>query len=379
MNYKCIYSLKGADEATFNSREHIIPACIGGMKKLPKGYVSDQANEMFSKMELEFARNTEISMMREMLGPGKKGSLNPKKATSSKIRLMQNKENSEYNLGYLQLGKPCSISQIHVYEHLNKIRFSLVPNNDINNNDNFYSFWNKLQNLINVIAIEMIISTELNETEFILGCHKDKWYLAMSETQCSNKYKNHVITFVKQMIKAHECNAFVLPIHELENAKPNLFQTSMSYQFAFNYEDRYRVIAKIAFNGLAHLMGNTHVLKHEYDPIRNAIYQGNDMHRFFDMMNYSSECNSFEDIFRCFDTIQNKTLGEWFHGLIYFGAMGNQKCAVGLYGLKRPHIINLAKNIYNPFFGGFFCNWKEKQEMDMMEYINVLLNNPTNV
>lgn len=38
----CIYTKENDTEAHFRNQEHIIPACIGGMQKLPKGYVSDE-------------------------------------------------------------------------------------------------------------------------------------------------------------------------------------------------------------------------------------------------------------------------------------------------------------------------------------------------
>lgn len=86
---KCIYSLKTASEANFQKQEHVIPACIGGKAKLPKGYVSDEVNEMFSKLELDFARNNLlISLNRVFFGPGKRGSLDPNKATESDIHIM---------------------------------------------------------------------------------------------------------------------------------------------------------------------------------------------------------------------------------------------------------------------------------------------------
>ena len=44
----CIYTNKDDTQAHFKNQEHIIPACIGGMKKLPKGYVSDEVNTLFS-------------------------------------------------------------------------------------------------------------------------------------------------------------------------------------------------------------------------------------------------------------------------------------------------------------------------------------------
>ena len=68
---KCIYSLKMSSQATFNGQEHIIPACIGGILKLPKGYVSDETNTMFSSLEKSFSRDSIISISRTFLGPGK--------------------------------------------------------------------------------------------------------------------------------------------------------------------------------------------------------------------------------------------------------------------------------------------------------------------
>lgn len=52
----CIYTKENDTEAHFRNQEHIIPACIGGMQKLPKGYVSDEVNTLFSALELKLAR-----------------------------------------------------------------------------------------------------------------------------------------------------------------------------------------------------------------------------------------------------------------------------------------------------------------------------------
>lgn len=47
----CIYTKENDTEAHFRNQEHIIPACIGGMQKLPKGYVSDEMNTLFSALD----------------------------------------------------------------------------------------------------------------------------------------------------------------------------------------------------------------------------------------------------------------------------------------------------------------------------------------
>ena len=43
----CLWS--GKDTSNDNGREHIIPKNVGGKQRLPKGYVSDECNTLFSK------------------------------------------------------------------------------------------------------------------------------------------------------------------------------------------------------------------------------------------------------------------------------------------------------------------------------------------
>lgn len=69
----CIY-YRNNDELNYDTKEHIFPKCIGGMKRLPKGVVSDQANEYFSKLELHTFRETAVFAGRIFNGPLKKPS-----------------------------------------------------------------------------------------------------------------------------------------------------------------------------------------------------------------------------------------------------------------------------------------------------------------
>lgn len=115
MNY-CIY-LKDADpNLTFNSGEHIFSAGVIGKRKLPLGYVSDECNNTFSKMELKFMRSSIISLPRQMVGPGKRGSLDPKKASQSQIFLMNEDNQDTIEFGYISLSKAYAI---HLFEDFN--------------------------------------------------------------------------------------------------------------------------------------------------------------------------------------------------------------------------------------------------------------------
>ena len=68
----CIY-LKTSPTLTYKSQEHIFPAGIGGTSKLPKGYVSDQANAYFSRLEAAFMRGSFVSLVRRFEKIGHRG------------------------------------------------------------------------------------------------------------------------------------------------------------------------------------------------------------------------------------------------------------------------------------------------------------------
>ncbi len=60
----CIYLFDKKCELSYKKKEHVISAGIGGKRTLPKGYVSDQANEMFSKYELMCLRYSPMQIAR---------------------------------------------------------------------------------------------------------------------------------------------------------------------------------------------------------------------------------------------------------------------------------------------------------------------------
>lgn len=59
----CIY-LGDAPDLTYNKRKHIFPAGLGGTVTLPQGWVSDQANGLFSSMEGELMHSSPIALDR---------------------------------------------------------------------------------------------------------------------------------------------------------------------------------------------------------------------------------------------------------------------------------------------------------------------------
>ena len=95
----CIYYGNRMD-LTYFEEEHVFPAGLGGISKLQRGTVSDQANKLFSKMELELMHHSLLSTTRALLGPGKRGSHSPAKMSKSEIGLLC-KDGTKLALGYI--------------------------------------------------------------------------------------------------------------------------------------------------------------------------------------------------------------------------------------------------------------------------------------
>lgn len=95
----CIY-YENREGLTYTSQEHVLPAGLGCHTKLPKGMVSDQANEYFSPIERRILQKSLTQIPRIIKGPGKRGSLSPKKATTSDVSEIV--LDGEKGLGYMK-------------------------------------------------------------------------------------------------------------------------------------------------------------------------------------------------------------------------------------------------------------------------------------
>jgi len=69
--HQCIWCLKDASSATFRSRSHVLPKCIGNIEEqvLPTGVVCDECNNYFSgELEDRFIKEPILSTLVEILG-----------------------------------------------------------------------------------------------------------------------------------------------------------------------------------------------------------------------------------------------------------------------------------------------------------------------
>lgn len=257
---KCIYLKDTKPILSFKSEEHIIPAAIGGKTVLNKGIVSDQANNMFSKLELEFCRNSPILLSRQFFGPGKRGSLSEKKATKSNVYVMVNSHNpNDSCLGYVKKGKPYKIPQMQV---LNKreINFGF----DVHDGDlkkQYIKFLNRLKKFKG--KYKFIQNKNILEDQIILGFFKNKWYVASS----SRDNLNIINDLLPKIIKKE----FTCLDRKPKSRKSNVIA---HLEMFFDVNDFFRVCAKIVFNFLAYKKGSEFVLDKKFDSIRKWIIYG---------------------------------------------------------------------------------------------------------
>ncbi|WP_428331616.1 hypothetical protein [Mucilaginibacter sp.] len=253
----CIY-YRDRPGLTFVQSEHIIPAGIGGRHTLPKGYVSDQFNHDISKLELGFMRESVIAIGRQMVGPGKRGSVKPADVTRSKVMLVSQPGPPEsFFLGYLALGTAVALPQVRIDQSTGNKEWTLPATVPAAEADGW---------LLNLLAgasglkPSYISSDRLGIQEAIIG-FDDRLYIAR-----------------------HPGSSFGLSAQLIEDLRAAVGQSSAPYaaknqpisfsQAAVVADDFYRVTAKIALNTLALLKGKAFVLDAAFDTLRRYITTG---------------------------------------------------------------------------------------------------------
>ncbi|MCP1495141.1 hypothetical protein J2Y73_005172 [Peribacillus frigoritolerans] len=338
----CIYFKKTEPEVTFLSEEHIFPAGIGGKKKLPQEYVSHNCNNAFSSIELEFMRNSLISMPRQFYGPGKRGKLTPSKATKSNISIMTGlNEPISIGFGYISLGKPFNISQIRVNTN-GPIQFSSDPSfGDAQNQ--LSDFARKLESFNNTYILHE--NDQFDEKEFILGIHDKKWHVGLSNKELLPR----VNEFVQKLIDQKS----------FENKTPSYGTSQPRVHQSIQMDDSYfRVCAKIIFNYLANKKGQDFVLENRFDPLRNWIVNGgeNDFATIMENKRIQFEPISFP---------------EQSHLLMITRTASSLMGYISFYDQNFPTAVTLCDDFDEPFEDdGFICDWKNEKEYTLLEFLH---------
>lgn len=360
----CIYSKKTEPDVSFNKREHIFPASLGGLKKLPKGYVSDEINEKFSsELEIEFMREGIISIPRQFMGPGTRGNINNiKKATQSKVHLMEDDDN-RYTLGYIVLGRPTHIKQI-IFNFDNKGNLSdsheiiLPPDTK-----DIVSEIKKFSNLSDSITI--IKDNKIPSNKIILGIHEyqskgkgpilSKWFIGHNGSIKVNKdLKDKLKVGIERLYDTSKGKIFDLTVTSK--------QITSYLDLRFDMNVFFRTCAKIAFNYIAEIVGPEVVLKKEFDEIRNYIVNGG-TNKFVTFAKHRSETS--HPIFDCLnDThtlIANFTDKDIIVSIVFYGITD--------IGVRIPYTESIEEIPDGFNIKGLVIDWKNREEHDLFKYV----------
>ena len=342
----CIY-LGDGDNLTYNGQEHIFPASLGGIKMLPKGYVSDKANNDFSAIEGDITHNSLIAGGRMLYGPGKRGGDKP-----SEKPILIFSSNKDFSMGYVHLMK------INIIPHL------YVKGTDVKicageeNGEMFFSkFITDLKKFDG--KYKLITHKNLSKDEFLIGYSRKHFYIGTGE-----RYPPPDINAIKTIV-----NNIVSKALELEtDAAKSAVISNPEFQWEFNLkrEEILRIYAKTAMNLLASEMGEAYVRSSEFDTIRKFILGAYSL----DKIKYSEYVEELGDILKLPPPPKS-------HWCIIIPDQGEICAIVSFYCLK-PHCIVLGRDPAKqpnekqnnmPIIR--ICDHKNKQEYNLLEWISI--------
>ena len=347
---KCIYTLNDDTKATFKSREHIIPRSIGGIRTLDREWVCDDFNNYISKAEREFARQYPLIILPRMIS-----ALSGRKEHTGKVGIgffSISVDPDQLQLGYIAEGTPHVIPQIFVsITGLNRDcldEFSCVVEQKGEEQ-------HIISNLLEYHGKRILIETD-NESfkdSLVLGYINRQVYVGIysGEKMRAEEYADKLINLmsnVKLKIEHHK---------HTEGEYKTIYQGKTR----FCIEEVNRIYAKIAFNILAYIKGQSFVLKAEFDTIRQAIVTGVGILEYVSspLVEGTKPVN------------QILQLNNEEH-LVLLYREGKILCgAINLFGDTNGTVIIKLSTNWTELFNttGYICDWKNRMEYTLEEYL----------
>ena len=349
----CIY-YKDRPNLDYSTKEHIIPASIGGKTTLPREYVSREFNTGISALEQSFIREGLVSMPRQFLSPGKRGSLGKDRATKSKIHVINSAKEGEsiFALGYTSLGKTTEIPHLMINLTTNEFQFSFSKELKEEPMAILSLFKEKMIHS-DLLKIKITANDKLPQNIVLIGI-------------CKGFKKNYDCYIVSHSNNNHFTSAESLKkIGEQMNWGPNDLKSTKywprvesSIQFSIEH---FRVYGKIAFNFLASKKGMDFVMQDRFDNLREwiaygTVHEGLGVH-FAKTSSLSSSGLPFP---------------ESAHYVFLTKADNNLIAEVSLYNGHTVNIL-LCKDFNEKIeLDGLICDWKNQKEMTFEKYMRSL-------
>lgn len=334
----CIY-YKNKESLTYTGQEHIFPASIGGIEKLPIGFVSDQVNNYFSKLEQVLLKSSFLSFSRGIFGPGKRGTDKLGEINACIVK----DENGEFCLGYIFKGKPYYIPQLvmNLETGLAKLHIDKKDGEDY-----LPTFIEALENYNGKFIY--IYKNNIPKNEILIGHYQKKYFVASA-------FPKLELAKIEGIIKLYL---------EHSTQKNEYKKTSSQVTIendAIISKDNAKIYAKIAFNVLAKFKGKNYLLNPAFDEIREWIIGEKDIETNW-IPTRNSNCNF----------IVSEFTG---HYCVISNIDGNICAEVSLYGWKLG--IKLGETFDDGFDIpiGFFCDSENKKEFTLLEKLREYANN----
>ena len=341
----CIY-LKNKEGLCYEKQEHVLPAALGCCTKLDKGIVSDQANEYFSPIERDVIKNSFIQIPRIIDGPGKRGKLSPKYATTSNVMVIEH--GGETCLGYMKGEKGYILDQF-VIRKLNDIQF--IPHSiesDVQKSIDFLK-----EKIVNMKDKYVPVDLLHNVSESIFFTFYDgKIHIGYSG-ELPQKKLDDIIDVFRNEFTQRKMKLVEGGISGILEVKENIINIS-------------KVVAKSAVNTLAFLKGAECIKRTtDFEAIIKKIFSENDeiLSVVSTMENADIAKQSFklkDDQQACLIFCEGKKLTSW----VFF--------------YNRLWEVELCDNLSMSFeliFDGIVCDWKNRRDYRYQEYLESQKNN----
>lgn len=340
----------------YEDQEHIFPAGIGGIAKLPNGFVSDEFNKKISSLELDLMRNSLLSIPRNFEGPGKRGKLAEKFHAPSKVSVFLNVKDNVHSLGHTIKGKPYEIPHISLdsVTGVTSLNFPDDRSTSFESKITDFHDWSKKIDWSKTIELD---GNMLPENIILFGITKAEGGALRSFIAKNSLNEFNLNVAMVQRIAA----AYVDQSHQ---ATPVKYHAQVHTKATFS-EDHFRIFAKIAVNFIASIRGRDFIQAERFKPVVNWVTHGGE-NKFARLI---PETNLFGTDALTFPPSSHYVIVSKVHERLI--------AYISLYS-SLTVFLDFGFKMNEPFHdNGMVCDWKNRKEYSLLEYISTLVVNST--
>ncbi|GEM_PF-2343682 len=337
----CIY-YGTLPELTYKSQEHVLPAALGCCTKLENQAVSDQANEFFSPIERDVLEHSLIQIPRIIEGPGKRGKLNKKYATTSEVSPIR--LNDRNGLGYMKGIEGYILSQFIIDEN-NKIQFHYQPDEEVDVQNEI----EKLQEHICSMEEKYVpVKMPQDDPCIYIAYFKDKMHIGFHGLLPDEKIKEIKNLFYGNITKGEQNNC--------------CGQLSTTINIMHSFINLSIVAAKSAINTLAYLKGAEYITQTtDFNAVIETIMSGSEeILRYVKGIPFDEVALLRQKLYldneqlACVLTMEGKRLKAWF--LVY----------------EHGFEVSLCDTCTVPcdiLLDGIVCDWRNRRDYRYLDFL----------